>query len=115
MGEIFELSGRKTSVVGNIGVAAISASAESEEGDWLVTECSSFQLETTKYFKPAVSAILNLTPDHLNRHHSMSAYGKAKAKIFANQTENEYLVINKDDADCYRLAAECKEIGRAHV
>lgn len=108
VGEIFELSGRKTSVVGNIGVAAISASAESEEGDWLVTECSSFQLETTRYFKPAVSAILNLTPDHLNRHHSMSAYGKAKAKIFANQTENEYLVINKDDADCYRLAAECK-------
>ena len=104
VGEIFEKSGRKTYVVGNIGKAVISVSAESEEDDWLVTECSSFQLETTKYFKPVVSAILNLTPDHLNRHHTMEAYGAAKAKIFANQTENGYLVINDDDDWCRHLA-----------
>lgn len=104
VGEIFEKSGRKTYVVGNIGKAVISVSAESEEDDWLVTECSSFQLETTKYFKPVVSAILNLTPDHLNRHHTMEAYGAAKAKIFANQTESGYLVINADDEWCRRLA-----------
>ncbi len=108
VGEIFKLSGRKTSVVGNIGIAVISASADAEENDWLVTECSSFQLETTKYFKPAVSAILNLTPDHLNRHHTMDAYGQAKAKVFKNQSEDGYLVINKDDVDCYRLARSCK-------
>lgn len=108
VGEIFKLAKRKTSVVGNIGIAVISASAEAEENDWLITECSSFQLETTKYFKPAVSAILNLTPDHLNRHHTMDAYGKAKAKIFENQSEDGYLVINKDDRECYRLAKDCK-------
>lgn len=108
VGEIFKLSKRKTSVVGNIGIAVISASAEAEENDWLVTECSSFQLETTKYFKPYISAILNLTPDHLNRHHTMQAYGQAKAKVFANQSEDGYLIINKDDKDCYKLASGCR-------
>jgi len=108
VGEIFKKSGRRTYVVGNIGVAVISASADASESDWLVTETSSFQLETTRYFKPAVSAILNLTPDHLNRHHTMQAYGAAKARIFANQREDGYLVINYDDIECYRLAADCK-------
>ncbi len=108
VGEIFERSRRKTYVVGNIGVAVISASVNAEENDWLVTECSSFQLETTRYFRPVVSAILNLTPDHLNRHHTMEAYGAAKAKIFANQRENGYLVINHDDKACLRLAKDCK-------
>ncbi len=108
VGEIFKAAKRKTYVVGNIGVAVISASMDAEEDAWLVTETSSFQLETTKYFKPAVSAILNLTPDHLNRHHTMKAYGQAKAKIFANQSEDGYLVINYDDKACYRLSAGCR-------
>ncbi len=108
VGEIFKAAKRKTYVVGNIGVAVISASMDAEEDAWLVTETSSFQLETTKYFKPAVSAILNLTPDHLNRHHTMKAYGQAKAKIFANQSEDGYLVINYDDKVCYRLSAGCR-------
>lgn len=108
VGEIFKAARRRTYVVGNIGVAVISASIDAEEDDWLVTETSSFQLETTKYFKPAVSAILNLTPDHLNRHHTMKAYGEAKAKIFANQRADGYLVINYDDKDCYKLAGASK-------
>ena len=108
VGEIFRAAGRGTYVVGNIGTAVINASTESSEKDWLVTECSSFQLETTRYFKPVVSAILNLTPDHLNRHHTMEAYGKAKAKIFANQTEAGYLVINQDDRLCFSLAEGCR-------
>lgn len=108
VGEIFKAAKRKTSVVGNIGVAVISASIDAEEEDWMITETSSFQLETTKYFKPAVSAILNLTPDHLNRHHTMEAYGAAKAKIFANQSADGYLVINYDDKECWRLAEGCK-------
>ena len=108
VGEIFKAAKRKTYVVGNIGVAVISASMDAEEDAWLVTETSSFQLETTRYFKPAVSAILNLTPDHLNRHHTMEAYGAAKAKIFANQREDGYLVINYDDKACYALAKDCK-------
>lgn len=107
-GEIFKRSGRNTYVVGNIGKAVISVSSESKEDDWLVTEASSFQLETTKYFRPVVSAILNLTPDHLNRHHTMEAYGQAKAKIFANQTESGYLVINLDDKLVVGLAKNAK-------
>ncbi len=108
VGEIFKASRRKTYVVGNIGVAVISASIDASAEDWLVTETSSFQLETTRYFKPVVSAILNLTPDHLNRHHTMKAYGEAKAKIFANQRSDGYLVINYDDKECFRLAAGCQ-------
>ena len=107
-GEIFKRSGRNTYVVGNIGKPVISISSESKEDDWLVTETSSFQLETTKYFRPVISAILNLTPDHLNRHHTMEAYGQAKAKVFANQQENGYLIINKDDERCFALAEKAK-------
>lgn len=108
VGEIFKNARRKTFVVGNIGVAVISKALESDEDDWLVTETSSFQLETTRYFKPSVSAILNLTPDHLNRHHTMEGYGKAKAKIFANQDESGYCVVNFDDKLCYSLTEGCK-------
>lgn len=108
VGEIFKAAKRKTYVVGNIGVAVISASMDAASEDWLVTETSSFQLETTRYFKPVVSAILNLTPDHLNRHHTMKAYGEAKAKIFANQRDDGYLVINYDDKTCYKLASDCQ-------
>lgn len=108
VGEIFKAAKRKTYVVGNIGVAVISASMGAVSEDWLVTETSSFQLETTRYFKPVVSAILNLTPDHLNRHHTMKAYGEAKAKIFANQRDDGYLVINYDDKTCYKLASDCQ-------
>ncbi len=109
VGEIFKAAERKTYVVGNIGVAVISASIDAPEDAWLVTETSSFQLETTRYFKPAVSAILNLTPDHLDRHHTMEAYGAAKAQIFANQTADGYTVLNADDPACYKLAGkDCK-------
>lgn len=106
VGEIFKRSKRKTSVVGNIGKAVIGAALEATKDDWLVTEVSSFQLETTKEFRPLVSAILNLTPDHLNRHHTMEAYGAAKAKIFANQSKDQYLIINYDDKLCFDLAKD---------
>ena len=107
-GEIFKNSGRSTHVVGNIGVAVISKSLDADEDDWLVTETSSFQLQTTRYFKPVVSAILNLTPDHLNRHHTMEGYGAAKAKIFENQDESGYCIINYDDKACWALAEGCR-------
>ncbi len=108
VGEIFKNSGRKTHVVGNIGVAVVSKALETTEEDWLITETSSFQLQTVKEFKPVVSAILNITPDHLNRHHTMEEYGQAKANIFANQTEDGYAVINGDDEFCVRLAQKGK-------
>ena len=107
-GEIFAASGRKTHVAGNIGTAVIAESIEAEEEDWLVTETSSFQLETTRYFKPRISAILNITPDHLDRHHTMKAYGEAKAKIFANQSADGYLIVNGDDRFCMELAERSK-------
>lgn len=97
VGEIFKKAKRKTHVVGNIGVAVISKALETAEEDWLITETSSFQLQTTKYFKPVVSAILNLTPDHLNRHHTMEEYAEAKAMIWKNQDYSGYLVLNYDD------------------
>lgn len=108
VGEIFKKAGRKTSVVGNIGVAVISKALETTDEDWLITETSSFQLQTIKEFKPAVSAILNITPDHLNRHHTMENYALAKANIFTNQGEDDYCVINGDDELCVKLAEKCK-------
>ncbi|MCI8608899.1 MAG: UDP-N-acetylmuramoyl-L-alanine--D-glutamate ligase [Firmicutes bacterium] len=106
-GEIFKNAGKSTHVVGNIGVAVISKALDADEDDWLVTETSSFQLQTTRYFKPVISAILNLTPDHLNRHHTMEGYGHAKAKIFENQDANGYCIVNYDDKQCFALMEEC--------
>ena len=108
VGEIFERAKKKSFVVGNIGVAVISASINADEDAWMITETSSFQLETTKYFKPVISAILNITPDHLDRHHTMESYGAAKAKIFENQQADGYLIINYDDKECYKLRKGCK-------
>ena len=110
VGEIFKASGRRTHVVGNIGLPVISVAHESTEKDWMVTEVSSFQLQTVSQFRPKVSAILNLTPDHLNRHHTMELYGLAKAAIWQNQTEEDYLVMNADDPVLMKLCLE--ETGR---
>jgi len=110
VGEIFKASGNKTAVVGNIGNPVVTEAINSSADEWMVAEVSSFQLETTKRFKPIVSAMLNLTPDHLNRHKTMENYGAAKAAVFANQTEADYLVINYDDKLCYSLADNCKAI-----
>ncbi|MBP3384645.1 MAG: UDP-N-acetylmuramoyl-L-alanine--D-glutamate ligase, partial [Firmicutes bacterium] len=108
VGEIFEKAGKTTYVVGNIGVAVISKAMTSEPDSWMVTETSSFQLETVSEFKPVVSAVLNLTPDHMDRHKTMENYGQAKANIFRNQDENGYLVINYDDKVCFELAKDCR-------
>ena len=106
VGEIFKAAGRKTAVVGNIGNPVVTEAVNADEDSWLVTEVSSFQLETTRYFKPVVSAILNLTPDHLNRHGTMEAYGNAKARVAVNQSSDEFLVINYDDKTAFALASQ---------
>jgi UDP-N-acetylmuramoylalanine--D-glutamate ligase len=108
VGEIFKNSGRKTYVVGNVGVAVISKALCTTEDDWLVTETSSFQLETTKYFRPEVSALLNITPDHMDRHKTLENYARAKAMIFQNQDESQYFVVNYDDAESMKLAPLCR-------
>lgn len=103
VGEIFRASGRTTNVVGNIGLPVISVATNSKPEDWMITEVSSFQLQTVSEFRPRVSAILNLTPDHLNRHHTMEAYGAAKAAIWENQKAGDYLVMNIDDPVLMKL------------
>ena len=105
IGEIFSDAGLKTVVTGNIGAAVSIAAVEAEDDTWLVTEVSSFQLETTERFRPKIAVILNLTPDHMDRHRTMEAYASAKAKIFANQEADDVLVYNADDELVCGLAA----------
>ncbi len=106
VGDIFRASGRKTNVVGNIGLPVISVAVDSKPDDWMITEVSSFQLQTVSQFRPKVSAILNLTPDHLNRHHTMELYGAAKAAIWKNQGAGDYLIMNMDDPVLLKLCLE---------
>ncbi len=96
-GEFFKESGITTHVAGNIGVGVLWDMVNSKEEDVFVIEASSFQLENTKLFNPKVSLILNITPDHLNWHKTLSNYIGAKKKIFKNQDKNEYTILNYDD------------------
>ncbi len=104
VGEIYKASGRDTIVGGNIGNAIAADALSAGEDTWMITEVSSFQLETVRDFQPVVSAILNLTPDHMDRHKTMENYGRAKARIFANQSEDQYCVLNYDDEASFELA-----------
>ncbi|MBK5244084.1 MAG: UDP-N-acetylmuramoyl-L-alanine--D-glutamate ligase [Eubacteriaceae bacterium] len=97
LGEIFKASGRGTYVVGNIGDPITNYVANAKEDEVFITEISSFQLETIDTFRPKIAAILNLTPDHLDRHLTMENYLNAKARIFENQTPEDLLVLNADD------------------
>jgi UDP-N-acetylmuramoylalanine--D-glutamate ligase len=90
-------SGFSTILAGNIGAPLIAAVETSRDDTITVAELSSFQLELTDAFRPNIAVFLNLTPDHLDRHHTMEAYGRAKARIFANQTERDIAVLNADD------------------
>ena len=104
VGEIYKAAGRDTIVGGNIGNAIAVDAMNAGEDTWMITETSSFQLETIREFKPEVSAILNLTPDHMDRHKTMENYGAAKARIFENQTPEQYCILNYDDKACFELA-----------
>ena len=108
VGEIVKNSGRDSRIVGNIGNPVVTEAVRSDENTWLVTETSSFQLESIKDFRPYVSAILNLTPDHMDRHKTMENYGKAKARIMENQKEGDYVVINFDDKASLSLVSGTK-------
>ncbi len=108
VGEIFEKAGYETYIVGNIGNPAISAVEKASEKAVLVTELSSFQLESVVDFNPKVSSVLNLTEDHLNRHHTMENYAKAKMNVFKNQFDREVCVLNYDDETTRKMAEYCK-------
>ena len=108
VGEIFKEAKRDTYIVGNIGNPVIDTVGVANENSVLVTELSSFQLESIATFKPHVSAILNFTEDHLNRHHTMEAYMEAKARIFENQDSKDFCVLNYDDEDVGSLSDNVK-------
>ncbi len=108
VGEIFKKASRDTYIVGNIGNPVIDTVDVANENSVLVTELSSFQLESIDTFKPRVSAIINFTEDHLNRHHTMKAYMEAKARIFENQDSKDFCVLNYDDKDVRALSDNVK-------
>jgi UDP-N-acetylmuramoylalanine--D-glutamate ligase len=87
-----------TILAGNIGTPLISCVDQSKKNTITVVELSSFQLELIETFRPNISLFLNLTPDHLDRHHTLKGYGDAKARIFENQTADEAAILNADDA-----------------
>jgi UDP-N-acetylmuramoylalanine--D-glutamate ligase len=90
-------TGKKTLVGGNIGTPVISLVHQSTPETLVVLEISSFQLETIQQFRPWIAAILNITPDHLDRHRTLQAYADAKARIFENQQAEDFAVLNADD------------------
>lgn len=96
-GEVIKSSGYNTYLTGNIGTPILEKIVDASKEDVFVVEVSSFQLEHTKFFKPKISLILNITPDHLDWHGSFDNYKNSKLKVFANQSENDYTVLNYDD------------------
>ncbi len=87
---------KRTLAVGNIGKPLCSAAAESKQLDYLTLEVSSFQLETIRFFRPAVAVLMNITPDHLDRHHTMAEYARAKARIFENQQPFDWAIVQTE-------------------
>jgi UDP-N-acetylmuramoylalanine--D-glutamate ligase len=109
-GHILETAGLPVQVAGNIGTPLISRVDVSCEAGFTVVEASSFQLESICAFQPDIAVLLNITPDHLDRHGSLEAYGRAKARIFENQTERDAAVLNADDAAASQYAPAAPRI-----
>ncbi len=107
-GEILSAGGHKTLVGGNIGTPAISFVGEATEDSWIVLEISSFQLETIDTFHPKIAVVLNVTPDHLDRHHTFENYAAAKLRIFENQAAKDFAVLNADSEPCVRMGQRSK-------
>ena len=103
-GEILAASNLPVLVGGNIGTPAISFVDKATTKTWIVLEVSSFQLETIVKFRPRIAAILNITPDHLDRHKTFANYVSAKARIFENQGPEDFTILNADDPATIDLA-----------
>jgi len=101
---ILRQAGFSTALAGNIGTPLIATVGQSTESSVTVAELSSFQLELIESFRPNISLLLNLTPDHLDRHKTFRAYTAAKARIFENQTEDDIAILNLDDAASREIA-----------
>jgi len=102
-GEIMTAGGFPTLVGGNIGTPAISLAEHAKPETVIVLEISSFQLETIQAFRPKVAVVLNVTPDHLDRHRTFEVYVDAKARIFENQQRSDFAVLNADDPTCLAM------------
>jgi UDP-N-acetylmuramoylalanine--D-glutamate ligase len=111
-GEILKEAGLPTLVGGNIGVPVVSLIEESTDDTWSVLEVSSFQLESTEQFRPSIAVILNITPDHLDRHGSFENYARAKERIFAAQDKTDCVVLNADNARAAEAAS--RSVARVH-
>lgn len=112
LGEIFKNAGRRTWVVGNIGTPYSGAVPEMKAGDVTVCEISSFMMETSSAFHPAVAAVLNISEDHMDRHHTMERYIQLKERIFENSGDGDFVVLNYDDPVTRDMAnrAKCKVV-----
>ena len=103
-GEIMKTAYSGTAVVGNIGIPYSEEVERLTEKDWVVAEISSFQMEKAKEFHPHISAVLNITPDHLNRHKTMDVYIAMKERVFAKQTAEDFCILNHGDETCRKMA-----------
>lgn len=108
LGEIMQNAFESVFVVGNIGNPYTTVAAQTKDDSVIVAELSSFQLESIHTFRPRVSAVLNITPDHLNRHHTMEAYIQAKTDIMKNQTEEDTCVLNYEDEVTRKMAEKTR-------
>jgi UDP-N-acetylmuramoylalanine--D-glutamate ligase len=104
VGEILQKAGIPSLVGGNIGVPVVALIDQSTDETWSVLEVSSFQLESTDKFHPSIAVILNITPDHLDRHGTFENYALAKERIFASQNEHDAVVLNADNARAAQAA-----------
>lgn len=97
IGEIFKAAKKRAFVCGNIGKAFCSVSDKTKKGDVVILEVSSFQLEDARYFRPKVALLLNISQNHLDRHSCLKEYINCKARVFKNQTREDYAILNYDD------------------
>ncbi|MCC7202701.1 MAG: UDP-N-acetylmuramoyl-L-alanine--D-glutamate ligase [Nitrospirae bacterium] len=108
IGRILMLNGSSVFVGGNIGTPLCEYVLSGKTADWVVAEISSFQLETIEGFRPRISLLLNISPDHMDRYHDISDYKEAKFRIFENQDKDDFAVINGDEPWCPDLAGRIK-------
>lgn len=108
LGRVFAEAGRRVQVGGNIGTPLIALVDTAQDDSINVVEVSSFQLEAITSFRPRVAALLNITPDHLDRHASMSEYVAAKARLFGYQRGDDFAIFNADDSVAAGLAPEVR-------
>ncbi|MBE0600248.1 MAG: UDP-N-acetylmuramoyl-L-alanine--D-glutamate ligase [Firmicutes bacterium] len=108
LGELFRNAGYTVHVGGNIGYPLSAIAMDSREGDMVISEVSSFQLESIETFHPRTAALLNITEDHLNRHYSMDNYSALKQRVFANQSISDLAVLNYDDPAVRAMAGSLR-------